>query len=327
MREDSLSDLAKKLNVSKSTLSKVARHCSGVDSDTREQVLDSIPKNSLPFEKKDAPIYTILPDIPQYFRNELRQGFADGEKQCLVPVKHNIYTRCSDESTILHYPDEAEKMDLRVLVIAAYITPEIRRRLETLNKRCMVLLVSEYAELTNAFYVGADAYRDGYNIGKAYLSTYADRRLIYFRMRDNENVRLRTVGFLDAVGESAPGLLANAVAMDIDNTIFRDLKMLASRLAHLLAAYDDASSRFCLYSPTGMVQLPLSLKKANLHERTVCICHDCFTKTADIPDGFHLCCNQNVYAQGFESAKTATTFVTTLTYPAEKRLLLPSGIR
>ncbi|MBE6598911.1 MAG: LacI family transcriptional regulator [Ruminococcaceae bacterium] len=324
MKEDTLAELAKKLNISKSTVSKAVRHCSGVDSDTRQLILESIPKGA--GAEQPFSVYTILPDVPQYFWKEMQRGLMDGGNQQIAPVKHNIYTRCGDESTVLDYLSEAEKMDIRVLILATYVTPEIRRRLENFPEKCMILLLSEHFERRNAFYIGADAYGDGRKMGEAYLSTFGDRKLLYFNVLSNENAKKRTEGFLDVIREKCPGTLCESKSLDIENKIFRDLKMLSSRLASLLSSELDKDSRYCLYSPVGMIKLPIAIKKAALEERVVCICHDCFTEQMQVPEGFAVCCNQDVYAQGYAAAKAALEYAVSLRFPKEKNLFIPSRI-
>ncbi len=326
VKEDTLAELAKKLNISKSTVSKAVRHCSGVDSETRQLILDAVPRGSASSEK-DFPVYTIFPDTPQYFWKDLLRGFMDGEDRDSFPAKHNIYTRITDEDTVLRYLDEAEKMDIRVLAIAAYVTPEIQRRLLRLQERCMILFVSEFCPMVNTFYVGANAYRDGYAMGEAFLRHHAHRRPVYFSVLDNGNAEQRTRGFFDAVRAVSPETAEAAIPLSIDNTLFRDLKMLSSRVASLLSAGIVQCGDYCVYSPVGMTsQLANAFKKAGLYD-IVCMCHDCFTEDMTVPDGFSICCNQDVYAQGYAAARTALAYVRDRVYPAEKTMYIPSKLR
>jgi len=325
MKEDTLAELARKLKISKSTVCKAVRHCSGVDSETRQLILEAMGNDS-PAQKKSCPIYAIIPDVPQYFWKDLLRGLMDGDDRDNIPVKYNVYTRCTDEATVLEYLREAEKMDIKVLILAAYVTPEIRKCLDRLVDRCMILLLTEYFDLKNSFFIGADGYKDGYAMGKAFLSEYSDRKLIYFNIADHCSAAQRLNGFFDAVNEEAPTLISQAIEINIDRIMFRDLKILSSRLASLLSPTADSNSSYCVYSPAGMVQLSIALKKAGLENRSVCLCHDCCLEN-DIPrDGYHICCNQNVYAQGYAASKAAITYATTLLYPENKRLLIPSDI-
>ncbi len=326
MKEDTLAELAKKLKISKSTVSKAIRHCSGVDSETRQLILDALPKNSPPSTKKFL-IYTIVPDVPQYFWKELHRGLLDNVDRKKYPIKQNVYTRATDESTVLQYLSEAEEMDIKVLIISVYVTPRIRERLERLTERCMVILLTENFELCNSFFIGSDAYRDGYAMGKEYLAEFADRRLIYFSVRNNGNAEQRSKGFFDAIREEKPEILSTAIPVEFDNTIFRDVKNLSSRLASLLSNGIDSGCSYCLYSPIGLAPLPIALKKTGLEEKTVCMCHDSFAEDMTIQEGFHICCNQDVYMQGAAAAKAAIQYVDEVLFPENKYLFIPSRIR
>ena len=323
MKEDTFGYLTKKLNVSKSTVSKALRHCSGVDSDTRQRILEEARKvNCLP--KDVCSVYCILPDVPQYFWKELRQGLIAGENQDIAPTKYNIYTKSSDESAVLEYLREAKQMRAQVLIIAAYITLEIHRQLEEMVSDCMIILLSEHDELKNSFYVGADSYGDGYTMGKRYLTEYAERTLLCLTVRDNINAQNRSAGFLDAVKEKKPCLLDNIIRIEIENELFRDPKKFSSRLASLLSGCVDNDSSYCIYSPIGMAQLPIAVKKAGLTGRAVCMCHDC---SADSPNGIDIRCNQDVFTQGYTAARAAVTFITSGQYPPEKNIYIPSKIQ
>lgn len=326
MKEDSLAELAKKLNISKSTLSKAIRHCSGVDSATRQLVLDSLPKDGTA-SRKNCSVYTILPDLPQYFWKELLRGLMNSEMQRTVKVKNNIYTRCLDEATVLDYLREAEEMNVKVLIIAAYLTPEVRKYLERLVDRCLVILLTEYGELTNSFFIGADGYRDGYSMGKAYLAHYTDKRLVYFDVLNNNNAEKRLSGFTDAVREEAPSVMDNAIRIQIDNHIFCDLKIISSRLASILSESISTPSDYCLYSPVGMAQqLPVAFRKVCHGDSVVCMCHDCPEENGIPHENFHICCNQDLYAQGSASAEAALEYLTKNLCPPTKQLYIPSRI-
>lgn len=320
MKDDTFECLAKRLNVSKSTVSKAIRHCSGVDSDTRQLILEEARKINYSPENECA-IYTILPDVPQYFWKELRRGLMAGENRDIAPAKYNIYTKSSDESAVLEYLREAKQIRAQVLIISAYITPEIHKRLEEMVSDCLVILLSEHYNLKNSFYIGADSYGDGYSMGKLYLSEYAERKLICLTVRDNINAKSRSAGFLDAIRERTA---VHFEQLEMENELFRDTKMFPSRLAYLLSGAIDDTTFYCIYSPMGMAQLPVAVKKAGLAGRTVCMCHDCFT---DGKSGIDICCDQDVFAQGYAAAQAALTFIASRKYPPQKNIHIPSKIR
>ena len=73
----------------KATLSRAIRHCSGVDSETRRQILASLSASSVG-SNEICDVYVILPDVPQYFWKSAYHGICQMKSQ--LRIKHNIYT-------------------------------------------------------------------------------------------------------------------------------------------------------------------------------------------------------------------------------------------
>jgi len=124
MKDKLYVSIAKKYDLSKSTVSRVARHCGGVDTETRQLVLDELKKlNQSDADHKD--IFCIIPDKPKYFWHEAYRGIIENLSSD-ISLKMNIYTKISDEATILTYLDEAEKARPRAIIISSAITDTIR---------------------------------------------------------------------------------------------------------------------------------------------------------------------------------------------------------
>ena len=71
-----ISGLAERLGVSRATVSKAIRHCSGVDTATRERILREMHRSGVSPAAGVCDIYSILPDIPSFFWKELQHGLA-----------------------------------------------------------------------------------------------------------------------------------------------------------------------------------------------------------------------------------------------------------
>lgn len=323
MKDSAVGHISNKLNISKSTVSKAIRHCSGVDSETRQCILDEIRIINYQPES-DCDIYVILPDIPQYFWKELRKGIQSASREDLVSIKHNIYTNPKDENAVLTYLDEAETLNARAIILATYITPKIHDKLETLKDGRLILILSEYHELINGFFVGADAYMDGYRMGKEYLARYSDRKLITLSITGNANIQKRLDGFKQAIKEENEELLSVAAFIDLDRKILKDMKLLPSKLAPLFVDAVADSQAVCIYSLFGIFQLPLAITKAKLTNKAVCMCHDYFTEKSD--SGMTITCNQDVILQGRIAMELATNYVIEKMYPNDKKTIIPSII-
>lgn len=321
MKDNTVKQIADKLKISKTTVSKAMRHCSGVDSETRYAILKESREMNYHSDETCA-IYVILPDIPQCFWKELKKGIIAGEQAEIAPIKYNVYTKSRDELAVLEYLNEAEHLNARAIIIAAHITPVIHQRLSALARERLVILLSEYHKLTNCFFIGGDAYKDGYTMGKEYLSKYTDRKLVLLSVQDNINVQKRLSGFKHAVCEEQSQLIEQALCIELDRNIIKNTKLFPSKLAPLLADAAKANDSLCVYSPVGLPQLSLVLIKTKLIEKTICLCHDYYAEKqwneTVIP------CNQDVYGQGLLAAKVATDYVQNDTYPEQKRIYIPS---
>ena len=307
--------------ISKSTLSKTLRHCGGVDTETRQRILRENPARE--FAPGQYAVYCILPDIPNFFWKEAFHGMMDHQLSKEVPVKYNVYTKLGDTETVLLYLEEAKRLDVRVLIIAAVLEPAVREILEELVKERLVIFLSEQEELVNSFYVGSDAYQDGYTLGRKYGEVFSDRELIMLSTEREGNIRLRLQGFRDGVRSVDESLLQKGKVLQVahDAMIFK--RSASANLASMLAEHLKESSRYCLYIPWGVPQLPVAIGKLRKEENQIlCLCHD-----GEQVNSAFISCNQDVYSQGKMAIQAANAFVLHGTYPKEKYQFVPSIIK
>jgi len=316
MKDNLYVSIAKKYDISKTTVSKAARHCGGVDTETRQLILDELKtiNHSVPGHKN---IYCILPDIPRYFWHEMHLGIIEN---CSADIsyKMNLYTKLSDEATILTYLEEAEQARPHVLIIAAVLTDPIRSKLKKMMKHTCVLLLSEFGNMVNTFYIGADSYDDGYHFGLMYNTKYTADKIII--LTEDNNSQLRAKGFMDALGKPEQSFIR------LPLTEVYVQKHAVSTLAKMISPYKDTAN--CIYSTFGNPSLPLAAKKAGFTDSTVILAHDTFSQdgSAALPDGFSAVINQDVYSQGKAAVEAAEFFVRTMRYPVQKNTHIPSVI-
>ena len=121
--ETALARLASELDVSRSTVSKVLRHCFGVNTETRQRVLRAAKGINELRPTGTCSVYCIIPDMPSFFWQKMWRGIGDAITRhgpgAESVVKCNAYSRLHDEETVLSYLDEAEYMDARCVIIAA----------------------------------------------------------------------------------------------------------------------------------------------------------------------------------------------------------------
>lgn len=324
MNDANAKELANKLKVSSTTISRVIRHCGGVDSETRERILlESRHINYIP--TSNCPIYTILPDIPQYFWSNLGDSLNIGTEKDVAPIRHNIYTKLRDEMSVLEYLNDAERLGAHAIIIAAPYTPAIRQKLDQMVSGRLILFLSEYQRIPNCFYVGADSYADGYSLGEQYASHYTNRKLVMFSVGKGMNVRKREEGFRQALIDRNPTLLREAQLIELDSALFKNFKLLPSKTAGLLAKVAKTREPLCLYFSSGIPDLSLALAKAKLPEHSICLCHDYYKGNFETTQV--ISCNQDVQSQGRIAVKLATDFVKNHLYPEQKEIYVPSVLQ
>lgn len=339
MKDEKISEIAKKLGMAKSTVSRAARHCSGVDVGTRRTVLQHIGSNddALTYGAKKCLIYTIIPDLPIYFWGRLYSSIEDAVLNDNgvhfswrdKTVKQNVYSSLADSDIVLHYLDEAERLEPAIIIIAAYVTPEIREKLNVLKEKSMIFFVTEYEDMPKTFYFGADPYGDGFRMGRHYLENYGDRTPVVVTNREIVTIRRRTEGFLDALRLADPQRFGALTANEVpkDGIFFEKRKLIPSRLASLFTEWVGKEEKACLYFPYGSVALSMALQKAKLGDRAVCICHDCMLGEDCRPEeGISAAINQDVYRQGWMAIEAAVKLISTGMCPDGKYTYIPSHI-
>lgn len=346
-RDTALSRLADDLGVSRATVSKTIRHCSGVDTETRQRILRAARGVDELRPAGTCAIYCILPDTPSFFWKEMRRGIADGiaAEQSPLSVKCNVYSRLRDEESVLCYLDEAEEMDARCIIIAAAMTDAVRERLYDLCRDAerLIFLLSEYGDVPNAFYIGGDAYRDGCEMARryaSYLETVRDHSAdmappYLVTVTGNDNVSARARGFSDMLSRDPNTRDLPPQSLWLDPARLSNPKTLpsylAARLTEVLSpVLQKTAVPVVLYVPLGLSGLSLALEKAGFSDggenRVVCFCHD--TAPERKPEGISpiLCtCIQDVYTQGRTAVQLAGVYLLGRVYPAEKRIFVQSS--
>ena len=331
MKNDTVTTLAASMGVSKATVSRALNHCGGVDSETRERILAAAGDTQVP----DCAIYSLLPDTPGFFWQEMRRGLGEHEDP-LYPMKCSVYTRLRDDYAVCAYLRESVRA--RVLLVSASVTPPIRDILTSLLPGRFVLLLSEDdGVLTNGFYIGSDAAADGYAMGVVYVRRLRNHvpYLLTLSPGVNRNVDLRAAGFSRYLAEAGLPLPRR---VEIPSAFLTPAKTFPARMASLLTEYftvnaNASDDRPCvLYTAFGYAHLPLAVEKVRypdgkrLSARCVVLCHDVPLIDGKLPDGVFAACNQDVYTEGTLAMEAAHQYLRCSQYPPQKRIYVPSTI-
>ena len=319
MSEKLLGDISKKLNISKSTISRAARHCHGVDTDTRNVILEEYLRMG-GGESAECDVYCIFPDLPKYFWSELYRGICAASESGIV-IKYNVITKIEDCSTVLHYIDEAEKLNSRVLIIASIIDDYVREKIEALSSHMLVIILSEYANVKNCFYVGSDPYADGCAAGRYFLQHFSTRKLIMIDFHDSENTRAHISGFRDTIGSCVfDGDRYTSIKIGHDEPI--SYKLMPSRFARLLSEVSQDGEEYCIYFPSGVVGFDKALRKSNMRGMVNYLCHDTLLESDEFEA---VSCNQDIFMQGCCAMTHAIRYIKDNVCPPQKFNFVPSA--
>lgn len=314
------SRLADELGISRATVSKTIRHCSGVDSRMRLKVLRAAKDADLLSPQGSCDIYCIIPDTPHFFWGEMRRGICDVISTLPHPlrIKFNVISSLHDTEVIELYLDEAAAMHAKVLVLAIAATDAIRARLTEYASQSgtMVLLLSEYHSIVNSFYIGSDAYHDGSRMAEICAAHFPDHQPAILTVDSNENADARTRGFLDRWDRCT----ANIIRIPPD--YLTDPNLRSSRIARLLTELPETSS--VLYVTFGIPGLVRAIEKRRTADSPVCLCHD--KAPTECADFIAAVCIQDVYGQGRDAIRAAYQYLTCAQYPIQKRTILSSTI-
>lgn len=318
------STIARELGLSKSLFSRAANHCSRVDSDTRRIVLAELNKRNVVSDKQCS-IYTIQPDTPHYFWDQAYHGICSGLGD-FPDCKQNIYTSVTDTDLVHMYLDEAEQLDAKVIIIAAWDTPEIIERLTEMSQDRCIIFLTEHMNIPGTFYFGADSYADGRSLGQIFCEHYADRiPLILSSSSINSSSRIS--GFCDALrafdSERFSAVPILPVPLSTDNITSRT----AYRLASFLREQVDSTSKYCFYVPCGFIGLPQAIFKAKLNDRAICLLHDYEPiKHDEVESVVAACINQDIFSQSKAAIRAAVEYMNTGNFPEQKYTYIPSEI-
>ncbi len=304
--------------VSKSTMSKVLRHCGGVDSETRRRILRENPGDGAGVWD----VYCILPDLPGAFWKEALRGLMETAPEG-VRVKYNVYTKLGDSEAVLTYLGEASRGRARAVIIAAVMDVPVREKLEAMSKNALVILLSEQEALVNGFYVGADAYGDGFRMGQLCAAEFSGYEPLILEAPGGRNIQLRLEGFRAALEQGNPALARRVRSLSVSQEKLVFSKTAAASLAMLLAEVVEPIRDYVLYIPWGMPQLPLAVRKAEKRRgQFVCLCHDAGVReTPGI-----ISCEQDLWTQGKTAMESALRYLREQCFPAEKYQFVPSKV-
>lgn len=314
-----LKRFAEEIGVSQPTVSKVLNNCFGVDGRTRAYVREEARKRGLLPEDGRTDVFCILPSAPTYFWRPVFENLYRAARSEEYRAKFNVYSRLVDEDAVLAYLEQARALDARALVVAALITPRVKAVLEELATDRLVILLNQYADVRNVFYVGEDGGASGRALGEECRELFGRcPRIIHLSTGDNGNAHRRNTGFWEIAAHYG-AVSAGRISL------YATEQILASRLARELSAM--AGQFDGIYCDDGILShAALAAEKLRTGRLLPCIGYECPGGGRKYRESGAIAAYvfQDHVAQGEKVMELVYTYLQTDAFPAQKYNYVPS---
>ena len=290
--------LARKLNISKTTISKAINNCPGISPKTKQMIVQTasdygyIPKLT---KRMAHHVSVILPASPEYFWGRLRKCINTCSKETDIKCNNYVYPNLHDDVGALRCINQALSEEISALILAVPDSAEIHKKLEQAADKILIILIEEFIDIKNVFYIGENSFYQGYHIGEEYIHAYPDStRFAILRSTDFYTEKERIADLRENTGTRSRAAY------------------IARQLANLKCLPD------CIFCPSGNILYAAdSVKKLN--KNIHCIGFDMHTKRAD-NDGIitHLSL-QDIDFQARKAWEYTGEFLKTSIFPEDKK--------
>ena len=318
MKENGLKEIAARTGYSIVTVKRALGNYPGVSSAAKRRIVDVAQE--LGYRRKIEPvdIGIVMPSAPTYFWGIMRDSLMT--HACLSAVQHRFFffTSMDNETDALHCLETAMKHGVRVLIATVPDTPRVRDFLEQCARDCCVILLEEYLNIERAYYVGEDAYKEGYALAQAYFQRCGTQKAVYIYRHRSGCDEKRVQGFLDGA-RSCDAKEPVQFCLDYPGRT----KARAALIARLIQIHEQEID--CIYCPTGSAD---TVNEAVEKLRTSRSIHIIGFDNTEILDGnkthdrIKLMVWQDLREQGRIAIETAVEFITTGKLPDEKNLFV-----
>lgn len=158
-------------------------------------------------EETGYAIAAVLPVNPSYFWREAMAGLREAQSDASdCTCVYALYSALSQEEEFLQCLEEAVKKSTRVLIAAAPSSNLVQQRLEDIARERCVILLNEGPAAENTYYVGMNAYEDGWGLAYRCASLLKNHsRILMVRCAEsNHRTERRNEGGWDEVRTFSP---------------------------------------------------------------------------------------------------------------------------
>ncbi|MBE7010751.1 MAG: hypothetical protein E7418_04585 [Ruminococcaceae bacterium] len=312
--------IAKKFNISPSTVRKALLHERGVSPQTREMLFAAVGDEA-PYAKAGAKpsVGIVLPTNPSYYWGVV----YDGIKQALpreIDAHFAFFSSLGSGREGIYALDYIRQLDLCIVVPS--IAPAVQAKIAALSAERPIVYVSDGLDTPRLATVHMDYYDDGFRLGKAYVQRFPDRkRILTLHVHNGLGSQMRTNGFKKAVTDAGCTIVGNIELEDITSPF-------ASVIArHIHSKYLNGFD--CLYCGTGATAYAsLALSKLKTKNDVFCIGYENPKSNEPyIKNGMiRLLSVHNAFSLGEKAGEIAKEYLLNQTVPESKEAFIPSEI-
>ena len=269
MKKVSIDDLAKESGISKTTISKAVNNCFGIDYETKKEVLQIAEKFGYTRAKEETQtgvqLGIVLPDNPKYFWHLAYQGIKEESRNQGMSIKASVYNTLANEEEMLGCLEHVTEWNATILIVIAPNAENAIAKLTELAKKIPVILLTEFLDIENTFYVGADTYKDGCALGEIYLERYRNyKRILAFSTAETVAIQNRIKGFYDTVSKETVTDLHRLV-------IPKNTKTFSSLIAREISTRYPEGIDLILCADGVLPDVCLAVKKLKPSHKMLCL--------------------------------------------------------
>lgn len=326
-------EISRRLNLSKSTVSKALNNCGGVDARTKERILRAArevryePAVRRRREQRagTAAVGVVLPINPYYFWSEAVRGMREeADEHGDIQLCLSLFANMESESDALYCLDYMEDLQTDLLVVTPPPFPSVTEKLRVIAAHTPVVYFNETAPVPSLFYAGANFYQDGIRLARACCETLCTHPgLLCVKSTQMPMVCQRDEAFFREIQSLVPEFrLAGEIRMEHGRQA-----LLPSRLARILSGWQE-EYRSVYVSQGILPQVCLALQKLGQAGRVAVFGYE-------NPDGNEpywrrgilsaVVC-QDAYRQGRQCIQAVADWLKADTLPENRRVYVPSKL-
>lgn len=262
MAENKIKKIAELSGVSESVVKRALGNYSGISNKTKMRVLEVAEALGVCFKTKSTEVGIVIPTVPTYFWGAMRRGLSQSFSELDADFRFFLFSDIKNELDAINCLDVASKSGISVLIVCPPDTQRIKELIRTLSEKICVIVLEECVDIDGTYFVGEDAYNEGYLVAEKYLESFPESRRFAVISNRCGSKNPRDEGFCDAIKRSGVSKIIN-IPMDFPF----DKRTAGSRFARKIEPVADSID--CIFCSSGVIDMVsaalVKMKRENIH--------------------------------------------------------------